>query len=105
VGESKCIMVLNISKTILAIYNYVTFIQLGANIYDNPSYLKIMKHISNTRVIRRLRKVAKSDCYLYRIRLSVRKLHIFLHWTNLLDILYWGGGGVVEMSPGKSKFG
>jgi len=39
-------------------YTCVTFIQFGANIYDNPSYLKIMKHIGNTRLIRCLNKVA-----------------------------------------------
>ena len=35
----------------------VTFIQLGANIYDNPLYFKVKKYISNMRVIRRLNKV------------------------------------------------
>jgi len=59
----------------------LTFIQLGANIYDNPLRLKIMKHINNTRVIR-LNKIRKSDYFLYLICLSVRKLHLCSHWTN-----------------------
>jgi len=71
----------------------IAFIQLGANIYDNPSYLKIMKYISNTRVIRRLRKVAQNDYYLYRICMSVRKVHLCSHWTNFRTFYTGPGGG------------
>jgi hypothetical protein len=100
--RAKCLTVVcNISKFCeiryrLYIIICVTFIQLGANIYDNPSCLQIMKHISNTRVIRRLRKVAKSECYLYRICLSVCKLHLCLQRTNILDILYWENCCLIE---------
>jgi hypothetical protein len=62
----------------------VTFFQLGVNIYDNQSYLQINKHFSNTDDFRRVRKFAKSDYYLYRICLSIRKVHFLSRWKNFL---------------------
>ena len=108
--RAKCVpLVFNISKFCETGYRLyitlcVTFIQLGANIYDNPSYLKIMKHFSNTRVNKRLRKVAKSDYYLYRICLSVRKVHLCSHWTNFLDILDWEKGCLIINNLGDKSF-
>ena len=74
----------------------VTFIQLGANIYDNPSYLKlIMKHISNTRGNRRLRKVAKTTvAYTVFVCLSLRYTSAH-NGRILLHFILAGRAGIV----------
>jgi hypothetical protein len=39
-------------------------------------------------IFRRVRKIAKSDCYLRRVCLSVRIEQLGSHWTDFHEILY-----------------
>jgi hypothetical protein len=60
-----------------------------------------MTHISNTRAKKRLSCVKRllhlPNC------LSVRKVNLCSHWTNFLDILYWGKRGVGSGLPEKNS--
>ena len=95
--RAKCVtMVFNISKFYetqckLYIIIRVTFIQLCANIYDNPSCLKIMKHISNTRVNKPFAKLRKTTItFTVFVCLSVKYIYAY---TGRISLTLCTGGG------------
>ena len=94
--RAKCVnMVINISKFYetqckLYIIICVTFIQLGANIYDNTSCIKIMEHISDTRVKKRLHKFCKATIT-FTVFVCQSVTYISAYFGRMFLTFYTGG--------------